>query len=243
MRGISALGVCGVLAAAPIASAGSVSIGASKDNTLYESSKGELSNGAGMHFFAGNTLGAERRRGLLAFDVASAIPAGSTIDSVTLTLHMSRSISGAQDVSLHPVAMDWGESFSDAAGQEGGGVFAELGDATWTESILGTSSWSTIGGDFGPLSASTPVAGEGHYNWSSAAMALDVQSWLDDPGNNFGWLLLGNEATAATAKRFDTRENPIAEFRPELSVEFTIPAPGALAVLGLGGLVATRRRR
>ena len=35
----------------------------------------------------------------------------------------------------------------------------------------------------------------------------DVQSWLDDPASNFGWLVLGDESEISTAKRFDTRES------------------------------------
>src|SRR5712691_6169329 len=49
----------------------------SKDNTLYQTSNGSLSNGAGIHLFAGMTNRRERRRALLAFDVASQIPPGS----------------------------------------------------------------------------------------------------------------------------------------------------------------------
>ena len=38
-------------------------------------------------------------------------------------------------------------------------------------------------------------------------MRADVQSWLDDPASNFGWLVLGDESEIPTAKRFDTRES------------------------------------
>jgi hypothetical protein len=38
-------------------------------------------------------------------------------------------------------------------------------------------------------------------------MVADVQSWLNSPGSNFGWLVLGDESVAGSAKRFDTRES------------------------------------
>jgi len=38
-------------------------------------------------------------------------------------------------------------------------------------------------------------------------MRVDVQSWLDDPASNFGWLVFGDESQILTAKRFDTRES------------------------------------
>ena len=57
-------------------------------------------------------------------------------------------------------------------------------------------------------------------------MVADVQSWLDNPSTNFGWLLVGNEALSETSKRFDSRENAIADNRPLLTVNFTpVPEP------------------
>src|SRR5215468_6480572 len=59
------------------------------------------------------------------------------------------------------------------------------------------------------------------YTWSSAQMVTDVQAWLDDSGDNFGWLVLGDESTIATAKRFDSRESASA---PVLTIQY-IPGP------------------
>jgi hypothetical protein len=70
------------------------------DNTMF-SENGGLSNGAGTHVFAGQTkgdLGTLVRRGLIGFDVAGAMPAGATINSVTLTLNQSRSRTGDETV-------------------------------------------------------------------------------------------------------------------------------------------------
>src|SRR5512133_2698627 len=63
-----------------------------KDNTLYQyvPANGDHSNALGQHFFAGETAMGELRRGVLAFDIARNIPAGSTILGVTLSLNMSR---------------------------------------------------------------------------------------------------------------------------------------------------------
>src|SRR5687767_8102593 len=68
-----------------------VNIPASQDNTLYEDATGAVSNGAGDYFFTGNTREGFARRGVIRFDIASNIPVGSTITSVTLHLYMSRS--------------------------------------------------------------------------------------------------------------------------------------------------------
>lgn len=239
------LGAALIAASGGLASAGGAGqaqVGAERDNTIYQESTGN-SNGAGDHLFAGNNLTGDARRGLIAFDVASAVPAGSTITGVSLRLHMSRSISGTDNVSLHSLTTDWGEAGSDAPGQEGGGAAAQAGDATWNMNFFGSSSWISPGGDFvSTPSATTPVGGNGYYAWSSAAMVADVQSWLDNPPLNRGWILIGDEGTNPSAKRFDTHENPDPNVRPVLTIDY-IPTPGTMGVAGVLGLAMMRRRR
>ena len=51
---------------------------------------------------------------------------------------------------------------------------------------------TTKAGDFsGTVSADQSVGAIGQYVWSSAQMVADVQSWLDNPSTNFGWLVKG----------------------------------------------------
>ncbi|MHC4140484.1 MAG: multicopper oxidase domain-containing protein [Planctomycetota bacterium] len=205
-----------------------VTIQASKDNTLYEDAAGSLSNGAGVRLFSGNTSDKGVRRALMAFDVAGSVPAGSTIDAVTLTLNMGRSQrAGAETFTLYRMDSDWGEGTSVAAGQEGGGGPATTGDATWIHSFYASSFWTTAGGDFSATaSASLLVDRKAFYTWGSTPeMVADVQGWLNVPANNFGWILIGNEAAIETAKRFDSRENGTAANRPVLEVTFTPAAP------------------
>jgi hypothetical protein len=215
------------------AGAASRTLPAIRDNTLYEHPSGFLSNGAGDHFFAGTTGELRVVRGLLEFDVAFHLSPGSTITGATLTLNMSRASGlGAVIVNLHRVLADWGEAGSNAPMGEGGGAFPQVGDATWIHTFFLSTFWTTAGGDFDPTpSASTSVAGLGSYSWSSAQLAADVQQFLDDPDQNHGWILVSG---AAIAKRFDSRENPTASMRPELTIEFT--APDVLPSLGPGGL-------
>ncbi|MFZ0389119.1 MAG: DNRLRE domain-containing protein [Calditrichia bacterium] len=204
------------------ASADSVTLQAMKDNTLYEQASGNLSNGAGDHFFCGTTAAEDIRRGLIAFDISGNVPAGVNIDSVRLTLYMSRSISGNQSVNLHRVTADWGEGTSDAPGGEGGGAPATSGDATWLHTFYSTDFWANAGGDYtGTVSAIQTVDGIGSYSWGTSQMGGDVQSWLDSPSGNFGWILIGNESGAGTSKRFDTRENATPANRPTLTVYYS----------------------
>ena len=54
-----------------------------------------------------------------------------------------------------------------------------------------------------------------------------MQQWLADSETNFGWILIGNEGSSRTAKRFDSRENS-SLVRPQLTVDFTAAAGNAV---------------
>lgn len=209
----------------PAAAADTITIEPAKDNTLYEEAFGSLSNGIGDHLFAGTTNQGSIRRAVLAFDVAGSIPAGSTITAASLTLNMSRTIVGPVDVELRRATSDWGEAGSEAFGEEGFGGPAEPDDATWIHTFYDDMFWNTVGGDFtATVTASIPVDAVGFYTWpSSPQMVADVQDWLDDPQQNFGWFLLADESTSPTAKRFDSVNNDTAANHPMLTIEFDPP--------------------
>ncbi len=206
-----------------LAAQNSVSINPSQDNTLYEDAAGALSNGAGDYLFSGTTSTGAIRRALLEFDVSGNVPAGASIDSVFLQLYMSKTVAGNIDMQIFPVLDSWGEGTSNAPGEEGAGAPATTGDATWIHRFYDTVFWTDPGGDFsGTASATASVNGTGFYDWGSTAqMVSDVQDWLDNPANNFGWLIKGQESVGQTAKRFDSRENPTAANRPLLTIYYS----------------------
>jgi hypothetical protein len=194
-----------------------------KDNSMF-SEEDTLSNGAGQHLFAGRTASGELRRALLAFAVADSIPANAVIDSVRLTLNVSKSLAGSRTMTLHRAGAAWGEGASDAPFEEGTGTAAEANDATWAYRFFDTVTWTTPGGDFNATASATLSVGtNGFHTWTSETMAADVQGWLDAPATNFGWVVVGAEGTDGTAKRFDSREYPTATRRPKLTVYYTVP--------------------
>jgi hypothetical protein len=94
-------------------------------------------------------------------------------------------------------------------------------DATWLHTFYPDSFWAMAGGDFDATTlATTSIADIGTYAWSDSSLTADVQRWLDDPSANFGWLLTGDEATANSAKRIDSRDAPDTLTHPELVVVF-----------------------
>jgi len=208
-----------------------------KDNSIYDGSvlAGTLQNntcGAGTDLFAGNNARnpPKARRALLKFDIAGNIPAGALIDSVTLdvTLNLTPDLQPAT-MTLHPLTQDWGEGTVDCTGGSvgggggGGGAAANSGDATWLSAKHSQTLWATPGGDFGAASASTLATNQAGQtiSWdsvSSPGMISDVQNWLDLPGDNHGWAVLGNEANPGTVRRVGSRESTTP---PVLTVEFT----------------------
>jgi hypothetical protein len=209
-------------------------LGPSKDNTLYQSTVGDISNGAGSYFIAGETNGGSIRRGVIAFDIADNVPAGATINSVTLRLNMSQTMAGTATVQLARLSADWGEGTSNADGSPGQGAPATTNDATWVYRFFNTTTWTNPGGDFvATASASTPVGGVGAYTWGSTTqMVADVQGWLDNASSNFGWVVLGDE-TGRSAKRFDSKENSTPANRPMLTIDYT--STSSASTLALSG--------
>jgi len=194
------------------------------DSTIYEESP-TFSNGGYDSIFAGKTRGLELttlRRSAIRFDLSS-IPSNAQVTAVTLSLVIAQSASSDQPHNLHPIQKDWDEGT--VSGIQRGGA-SDPGDMTWADNMSGSSSWTNLGGDFGPSSAQTFVGDAGNtIHFSSAAMASEVQGWIDAPANNFGWMMLGNEASLKTAKRFHSSEATLQANRPILTVVFESAAP------------------
>ncbi len=232
------LAVAPTLSSSGVAHGATVQIPASRDNTLYENLTGSLSNGAGPHLLTGKIgafFGELVRRAVLHFDVAGSglIPPGAAIESVSLTLTLNNSSNvcatlGAQMLTLHRLLADWGEGTSDTgAFLAGQGAAPTPGDATWLHTFFDTGFWTNAGGDFDATARASALVGccppppqlcVVPQAWTSAQMAADVQSWLDNSSNNFGWLLRGDESVANTGRRFDSREGANG---PALSVTFS----------------------
>jgi hypothetical protein len=204
-----------------------VPIETGKDNTLFEDANGVLSNGIGPNLFTGLSGGIappQIKRGLVWFNIAGNVPPGSTIASVNLKLSLLQTQDlSSRTVELRRVLQDWGEGSSNSGLFGGGGAPAATGDATWLHIFFNTDFWVNPGGDFSATVSAGQSVGTfaGDFTWGSTTqMVADVQSWLDDPNNNFGWLLLTNESVIQTARRFGSRENATVANRPLLTVEY-----------------------
>ena len=251
-RSFRALCAVFVFAAGPAFAMFTAVIQSDLDTTIYDTSDGNsaLSNGAGQYLFAGQTginNAFEIRRGLVHFEVASALPAGAVIESAILqmTVSMTPRRAGDTPFALHRALTGWGEGTSDPPGNEGPGAAATPGDATWMYNVFATSMWSTPGGDFVPApSASRMVGDPRNYLWIDPGLASDVQRWVDDPSRNFGWFIIGDESgpPGMTARRFDAHGATVQDNAPTLYVAYNvIPEPGSLWLVLAGAVVLARR--
>lgn len=223
------------------------------DNTLIEDFSGSDSNGSADAIYVGRTQRDGLRRGLIRFDV-SAIPPTATIQSVSLKLHLFRGRPDESHLRVHRSLNSWGEGASNYFGGVGGPALAN--DATWLHRFFGTSQlWATAGGDFlvQPSASEVIEAPENvTHTISGAGLIADVQQWLTQPSNNFGWVLVAD--TDVSAKGYASREHPTTALRPQLIVTWTpatvdggssdVPIPlWAMAMLGAALFFNANRHR
>jgi len=194
-----------------------VNLNPSQDNSIYSESNN--SNGVGRLYAGQNNMG-NNRRALLQFDVSS-IPSTAIISSVTLTLNVDQVSSSTTDnFNLHKLTTAWGEGTSTGGGAGGSAVAP---DATWSDAMLGTSSWTTAGGDYDAI-ASQSLAIDGTTGdktfTSNPILLLDVQNWVNGTSTNSGWIIIGDETTNNTTRRFGSKDAGTA---PVLSITYSEP--------------------
>ncbi len=217
----------------------------SHDTTLIEIQP-DRNNGGQAWVNAGTTQNGTRNRGLFQWDLTGVIPSGATVESVDVTLEVTR-VPGCgianSSFSLYRMLRSWGEGDKVALDNAGGqGAPATLGEATWNERFFGASRWAAPGGLAGVDFLASPSAsdyiydrGRSPYTFASGSeLVADVQGWVKDPSSNFGWLLMtDDEGTPFTARHFGSREDPNAP--PLLTIEFAVvPEPGWLTLCAIG---------
>ncbi|MBI1744912.1 DNRLRE domain-containing protein [Candidatus Acetothermia bacterium] len=195
-----------------------------RDTTIYQESLN--TNGGGQYLFVGNNADGSSRRALITFDL-SAIPKGAKVVFVSLQLTVSKTTGDKTKQTLHRLTKDWGEGTTQAtSGREGGGTAPARGDATWQSNFHEVSTWTKPGaeGDFASApSAVAEVGGSGSTSvWTSEQMIADVQQWVDGATQNFGWILIGDETSIRTTKRYTSADNASAKEgeRPRLIVRY-----------------------
>ncbi|MHC5082368.1 MAG: DNRLRE domain-containing protein [Planctomycetota bacterium] len=227
---VSILAVCGVLQAGETASFRAI------DDAYVDSVDTTASTGGESFLYTQGLFNAtlnERagipidsvQRTFLKFDISS-IPAGSTIESGFFGIYLNDSYAGAANASLelYYVADDsWNET-----------------DINWNNSQAMASSGELV-------RIAQPVTTNGYYEWnllSGIGNDLDLAADLADDGLVTMMLKTQFEGANSSAEFFSDEH---FNNRPYLDIGYTnpVPAPGAitLAMLGMGSVLATRKRK
>ena len=209
------------------------------DTTLIET---EPTNNLGGALFvnAGVTQNFTKNHGLFRFDLAGQIPPHSQLTRADLILevtHIPRDGYASAEFGLHRLLVSWGEGnkVADDPSHPGLGSPATTNEATWNDRFAFTTNhWSVPGAapiyDYSPVVSARQTiydVGSSPYTFESTpALVANVQSWLDNPQTNFGWLLKAlSEVENFTSRRFGSREDTnhppllVIEFIPSLWIQ------------------------
>jgi hypothetical protein len=204
---IAALFLIGVVFPAGVAVAETKNLTSTADTQLAENSPTANYGGNGSSRTDGDDPGGSGKEvsSLLKWDL-SAVPAGSRLDSATVTVTVTNP--SPQTYQAYDLKQPWVEAA-----------------ATWQQYASGQS-WEEAGAkgsldrgaQVGSLSA--PTTGNRTFSLSPAL----VQEWIDDPSSNRG-IVIANAANTDGVVFF-TREAADASLRPSLSVNYSeTPAP------------------
>ena len=218
--------VCFLCFQTSVCSAQTVNLDATEDTTIYSN---VVDNNGGGHAFniAGTANNGNERRSLLRFDLAGIAP-GSTVNSASLDLDITQVGNTGGTFQLFRLDTDWAEGRG--VGNQGAAALA--GEATWNSAEFGSVDWTPGGSFFPPLLSEVSITSSiGESSFSSSDNFIDaIQSIVDDPTQNFGFLI-SSSSGAGSAIRIGSREGGSAA---SLSVDFTaIPEPTGITVLAL----------
>lgn len=234
----------GLLGLACSAWSDTVTLTPAKDATIFEEGPDSAYGNGYLH--VGKTTNGFLRRALIEFDISTHIPAGATIDSVTLTLTVvktSGSYINGTSGELYRLDTEWSEGTSGYVDIDGiaSGFPAGEGDCTWRAAEINTDAsarlWTNEGGDYDATNPSASVNYDDFFlyviepapvSWSgSPQMVSDVQGWLDDPASNHGWILDSEDDYSKL--HFGSKESVLenaSQLPPTLVIEYTPGAAG-----------------
>jgi PKD repeat protein len=157
----------------------------------------------------------------LVFWDATSIPVGSTVQSVDITVNVTNR--SGQDYEFYELQRAWIES-----------------EATWSEYASGQS-WQAPGADgaadrgsavLGSITA--PTTGTKTISLNAAGVAV-VQSWVDNPSSNLGFILL-DYINASNGLDFSSRETATVANRPKLTVTYSNSGQAGSSLVSLSKL-------
>ena len=154
-------------------------------------------------------------RGLIRFNLSS-IPDDAKIENASLKLYFHQ-IPGSDSTSnrthgVHRIqqspARDWQEL-----------------EATWND-YSSSNSWSSSGGDFNATATDTVNFNSSSLDsWIKFNVTYDTQNFIENPSNNYGWLIKDADDSISKIRRYYYSSNYGVDTskRPQMSINYTLP--------------------
>jgi len=148
---------------------------------------------------------------LFRIDLQSVVPRNSTVQSVSITLNVTATSNDTYEIYqlMKPFSETQATYFQAANG------------SNWVGANGPTDRGTTVLGTVTPNSMGTLT-----IQLNAAGVAV-VQSWVNNPALNYGFIML-DYANSVGLAEFSSREDPTAANRPSFSVTFTNEAPTAV---------------
>ncbi|HSH15959.1 MAG TPA: DNRLRE domain-containing protein [Verrucomicrobiae bacterium] len=221
----------------------------SADTSLWQ--RAPTNNLGASDILPAGTVGADgpftRSRLLVKFDLSAQLPANAIIESASVYFRVVRAPdpekgSNNSPFSGHRILKDWGEgnkTYTDPQTPMTSTQAATAGEATWRHRFHGDDAtlWTPAGGDFTDddfAEASSfgffmQAGADRDYTATFTASGLqDLRDWLVNPEENFGWVLITEEENLpSTGRQIASREFATPEYRPQLTINYSLPEPAA----------------
>ncbi|MDP1774276.1 MAG: DUF4347 domain-containing protein [Methylobacter sp.] len=146
------------------------------------------------------------QQSLISFDLSS-IPAGSIVTGASVTFTASSALALLPSVDMYKMLSPWAENTS---------TWNTLGSGVSIDNIEAS---NTADANWGAV-----IGLGGTATFASASVASTVQSWINNPASNNGWLL----TAGVTSVQFYSSEEATIAYRPQLSVTYTAPTPPSM---------------
>ena len=193
-----------------------------KDSYIISSSPNTNGDGSNLHI--GESSGGLRRT-LIQFNLSS-IPAGSTINSATLSLYFyDYTVGGNRTIKVYRLKRVWVEN-----------------QVTWNEYATG-SAWQTAGAlganDYDSTEVASLVVTDTYPAWQAWTLSVALVKEMISGGafGNYGFLLIDTTESGNT-KLFRSSDDGGGTLNPKLDIDYTAPATATSSprrtLLGVG---------
>lgn len=199
---------------------------ASEDAVIYDD--GESASGIGT-LQVGRLPDPEGivRRALVRFE-AGGFPPEGTIQDAVLTMRLvgrgPQSDEGPMEISLHRLLAPWSEG--DVRSNDATGTPATAGSVTWLHRDSPDLLWENPGSDYLAEPSATLIlpaetfSEERQVQWQGAGMDADIQHWIANPDDNYGWILITEESVSGRSAEFESRNDRWPTARPTLKFSY-----------------------